>query len=92
MRWISITGLCRVDPSCPPSLRGLVGQHTVAQGPDLGEAGFGGTFVPLHCGCDVGRSPAARGSGRLRMFISVLTVLVLRPQILLAWVLGFGAP
>lgn len=46
MRWISVTELCLVDLSCPPSLRGRVGQYTVSQGPDLGEAGFEGLF---HC-------------------------------------------
>lgn len=42
MRWISLTGLCRVELSSSPSLWSLVGQHMVSQGPDMGEAGSGG--------------------------------------------------
>lgn len=52
---------------------------TVSQGSDLGEVGFG--RVLLWEG-DVGRSPPARGSRRLQTFVSVLTVLLVRPQIL----------
>jgi len=52
-----------------PTFPALVGQHTASQGRESGAAGSGGAFALLRCGCDVGRSPAKRGSRRLRMFI-----------------------
>lgn len=82
MGWISIAGLHKVETSCPPSLWGLVGQHTASQGPGLGEAGYRGLLhhpvVAVMWG-ELARSPAARGSRRLQMLMPMLTVPVLRP-------------
>lgn len=69
----SVTGLCRMCLSCPPSLWGLVGQHSVPE-LRLGRTGIleGWCFAPLWVW--YGRSPTAKGSRRLQMFVSGLTL------------------
>lgn len=69
----SVTGLCRMSLSCPPSLWGLLKKHSVP-GLRLGVTGIWGSCcsAPLWVWC--GRSPTAKGSRRLQMFASVLTL------------------
>lgn len=45
MRWISVTELCLVDLSCPPSLRGLVGSTQCPRAQTWGKQDLGGFFT-----------------------------------------------